>query len=113
MWVLANLHCLQCGRFIGRLAGPRELTPSGETYSFSVFRSADPSAPPQRLRGDERFRCPGCGGRPILDAIERFSTYHEPKMNEPEDDEKRRGRRPRPIVPTVDPRLRELGLADQ
>ena len=115
-WVQADLLCLLCGRSLGRLVGP---LPAGQPLrrsafgirQFAAFRPADPTLPAVRLQGSEHFRCTACGGDPILDEVEVFSTYDEVLEDEEELARPRRGRPPKRFRPLADSRLRALGLA--
>ncbi len=78
-------------------------------HPFVVFRSADPSAPIRRLAGDEWFHCEVCGGKAIVEEVERFSTYEELVDEAPASP--RRGRRPAPLRSAQDSGLVDLGLA--
>jgi hypothetical protein len=77
---------------------------------FAAFRPADATQPAVRLQGHEHFRCGACGGDPLVDEVEFFTTYDE-VFDDPEEERPRRGRPPKRFRPRADARLRELGLA--
>ena len=108
-WVQADLQCLQCGRVLGRLAGPCQSgSRVGAGYAFSVFRPSDPRQSLRGIQGNERFHCDMCGGNAFVDEFECFTTYDEP---EEVPVARHRGRPPTPMRRTTDRRLVELGLA--
>lgn len=115
-WAQADLLCLLCGRSLGRLVGPVPAGVQGRQLrwgirQFAAFRPADPSLPAMRLQGTEHFRCTACGGDPIVDEVDFFTTFDE-VFDDPEENARpRRGRPPKRFRPLPDSRLRELGLA--
>jgi hypothetical protein len=110
-WIQADLHCLQCGRTLGRVA---ETTPRhGASAVFSpaaIFRSSEAPHAPCRINSVERLRCQACGGCAVISDFERFTTYNE-TMDLSDVERPRRGRPPTLPRYVPDHRLVELGLA--
>ena len=116
-WVQAELHCLLCGRTLGRLVGAAPAAGSLQSRlarwnpisQFQFFRAADPAEPLLRLTGREHFRCATCGGGVMIDDLESFTTYEDVVDDEPRKGQV--GRPPKAFKRLADPRLVELGLA--
>jgi hypothetical protein len=95
-WVRGEVHCLNCGRLLGRLLGtPRRRDDgdrsAGQPVSFLAYRPLDPVGNVVRFKPGMRFRCRSCGGAGALDDIDVFSTYDEapidPRSEDEDDDE--------------------------
>jgi hypothetical protein len=72
--VEADLTCLMCGRLIGQLAGlvwrdSRAQRTVRSRVSLTAFRPAAPGTPTVPLTGQERFKCPDCGGAAVMEEI--------------------------------------------
>jgi hypothetical protein len=110
-WVRGDIHCLNCGRLLGRLLGtPRRRDngdrSAGQPVAFLAFRPLDPVGRVVPFHSGMRFRCRSCGGAGALDDIDVFSTYDEPPPGPEsgEEDEplvRSHGRPPREFSPRV------------
>jgi hypothetical protein len=110
-WIQAELHCLQCGRMLGRLAETTSRQGASAVFSpLAIFRSAEAPQTPCRLKRVGRLRCQTCGGCAVISDVERFTTYSE-TMDVSDVERPRRGRRPSQLRDVPDRRLVELGLA--
>jgi hypothetical protein len=72
--VEADLRCLMCARYIGRLAGlvrrgsGAQVTTS-PAVSWTAFRPASPGQMNVALTGRGRLRCPVCGGMAVMEDV--------------------------------------------
>jgi hypothetical protein len=109
-WFQAEVHCLQCGRLVGRVLGPvaAGCTPRWpQVAGPALFRPVGPNRPVRALAAIEHFRCTVCGGSGVVEELEVFTTYNF----EFDDDRPRRGRRPKMRLGRQrDPRLAEFGI---
>ena len=70
-WIQADLNCLLCARRLGYLLGTATSFAARQFLAFKPINSAEP---PLRLRGNEQFRCPECGGMGVVDEVEQLVT---------------------------------------
>ena len=108
-WFQAEVHCLQCGRLVGRVLGPVAVgcPPRWPRHAGpAVFRPAGPNGPARALVATQRFSCTVCGGSGVLEEFEESTT------GDFEFDDDRLvadvGRRCGSVA--VDPRLAEFGI---
>jgi hypothetical protein len=107
-WLEAELHCLQCGRPIGRLVEAVSGTHTSSQFSaHAAFCPAELDEPFRQYRPSERVVCSSCGGTAVIANVERLTTYVEPPLDA-EEQGPRRGRPPKLPRNYIDRRHMEL-----
>ena len=101
-WVRCEVHCLMCGRLLGRLLGVSRTTSLehhsvGDTVAFIAFRPIDPPGPVVAFTRPRPFTCDTCRGTGRVDEMELFSTYAEFSTVQDPAVKRSRGRPPRPF----------------
>ena len=72
VWTRCEVHCLMCGRLLGRLLGNRS---TDTTIVFIAFRPMNPPGPIVVWSMPGPIRCCTCRGIGTVDEVEIFSTY--------------------------------------
>jgi hypothetical protein len=75
-WVEADLHCLLCGRLLGRLTERLlDWAPCPVFSDRALFRGRSSREPSRTLRQAEWLSCQACGGTAVLGEARWYTVY--------------------------------------